>query len=66
MGDILVLNAGDKIPADGLMVSGSDVSVNESSLTGESDDAKKDGPSNPGADHFMLSGTSLSTGYQKS
>ena len=37
VGDILVLNAGDKIPADGLMVSGSDVTVNESSLTGESD-----------------------------
>ena len=32
-----MLNAGDKIPADGLMISGSDVTVNESSLTGESD-----------------------------
>eukprot|EP01036_Dinobryon_divergens_P029362 gene29362-38444_t len=63
VGDILVLNAGDKIPADGLMVSGSDVTVNESSLTGESDDCKKDGPSNTKADHNLLSGTSLSTGY---
>ena len=34
-GDILLLNAGDKIPADGLLVNGSDVTCNESALTGD-------------------------------
>ena len=62
VGDIVVLNAGDKVPADGVVVSGSDVTVNESSLTGEPDDVKKDGPSNPHGDHFLLSGTSLASG----
>lgn len=41
VGDIVVLNAGDRVPADGVLVKGSDVTVNESSLTGESDDCKK-------------------------
>lgn len=59
----MILNAGDKVPADGVMVSGSDVTVNESSLTGEPEDCRKDGPSNPTADHFLLSGTSLSSGF---
>jgi P-type E1-E2 ATPase len=34
VGDILLLNAGDKVPADGVLVEGSDVSCNESALTG--------------------------------
>lgn len=64
VGDIVVLNAGDRVPADGVLVKGSDVSVNESSLTGESDDCKKStNPSVEGGDIFMLSGTDLSTGY---
>ncbi len=35
-GDIVVLGAGDKIPADGIITDGYELSVNESSLTGES------------------------------
>lgn len=64
MGDILILNAGDKVPTDGILVSGSGVTCNESALTGESDDKKKSmKPIAEGGDVFMMSGTSLATGY---
>lgn len=43
VGDIVVLNAGDMVPADGLLVGGSDVACDESSLTGEADDVNKVG-----------------------
>ena len=52
VGDIVVLNSGDKIPADGLFVSGSDVTVDESDFTGETDDMKK----TLDKDIFLLSG----------
>jgi P-type E1-E2 ATPase len=61
VGDIVLLNAGDKVPADGILVDGSDVTCDESSLTGESDDKKK--TTADSGDIFLLSGTSLSTGY---
>ena len=35
VGDIVILNAGDEIPADGILLSAVSVQVNESSLTGE-------------------------------
>ena len=35
-GDIVILEAGDKIPADGILIHGFEVTANESSLTGES------------------------------
>ena len=35
VGDIIMLNAGDEIPADGILLSAVSVQVNESSLTGE-------------------------------
>jgi len=47
VGDLVVLNAGDRVPADGIFITGSDVSCNESSLTGEPDDLDK-GPHNGG------------------
>eukprot|EP01039_Chlorochromonas_danica_P006079 gene6079-6693_t len=65
VGDIVLLNAGDRVPADGLLVDGSDVTVNESSLTGESEDKKKTHRSWGEGDQFLLSGTTLSTGYAK-
>ena len=57
VGDIIKLNAGDKIPADGILVSGSDVSCDQSGLTGESIDVEK-GIN----DNFLLSGTNVSSG----
>lgn len=34
VGDILVIESGDKIPADGVLLEYYDITVNESSLTG--------------------------------
>ena len=59
VGDIIKLNAGDKIPADGILVSGSDVTCDQSGLTGESIDIEK----NHENDNFLLSGTNISSGY---
>ncbi|KAF5784787.1 putative calcium-transporting ATPase [Helianthus annuus] len=36
VGDIVVLNVGDQIPADGLFIDGHSLLVDESSMTGES------------------------------
>lgn len=41
VGDIVVLNQGDEIPADGILLESMDMSVNESSLNGESKPSKK-------------------------
>ncbi len=41
VGDLVILNAGDKVPADGYLVKGS-LSVDESSLNGETKEAKKE------------------------
>lgn len=40
-GDLLVLNQGDRIPADARIIESSNLLVNESSLTGESEPVKK-------------------------
>lgn len=42
VGDVLLVSAGDKLPADGRLFSAVDLSVNESALTGESYPVKKD------------------------
>jgi P-type Ca2+ transporter type 2C len=48
VGDIVLLKAGDSIPADGIIFEGEGVKANESGLTGEPDDlAKKPDGSNP-------------------
>ncbi|MHA1294709.1 MAG: cation-translocating P-type ATPase, partial [Promethearchaeota archaeon] len=41
IGDILVLNQGDKIPADARIISSTNLEVNEASLTGESEPVRK-------------------------
>lgn len=58
VGDILVLQAGDMIPADAIMLDKNVVLSNESSLTGEPDDLKKS------RDHdcFMLSSCLITEG----
>ncbi|KAJ3414637.1 plasma membrane calcium [Chytridiales sp. JEL 0842] len=58
VGDIVNLQAGDVIPADGVLLQGFDVSADESSLTGESVAVKK----NLTQDPFLLSGTKIVTG----
>eukprot|EP00753_Platysulcus_tardus_P006997 PLAT14760.1.p2 GENE.PLAT14760.1~~PLAT14760.1.p2 ORF type:complete len:1060 (-),score=639.07 PLAT14760.1:215-3394(-) len=58
VGDIVELQTGDKIPADGVLLRGTDVASNESSLTGEPEDKKKTAERDP----FLLSGCTLNTG----
>ncbi|MES2585647.1 MAG: cation-translocating P-type ATPase [Pseudomonadota bacterium] len=43
VGDILILEEGDRIPADALLLEAHNLLVDESLLTGESEPAKKDG-----------------------
>jgi len=57
VGDLVILDTGDWVPADGIFVDGHALVVDESSLTGESDSIKKD-KSRP----FMLSGTQVNEG----
>jgi len=53
VGDVVSLKSGDGIPADGIMFEGGGVKCNESALTGEPDDLKKDLKNDP----FFLSST---------
>ena len=41
-GDLVILNEGDKIPADGIIVHSSDFEIDESIITGESASVIKD------------------------
>ncbi|WVZ21172.1 hypothetical protein V8G54_008494 [Vigna mungo] len=59
-GDIVHLNIGDQVPADGLFVCGFSVLINESSLTGESEPVNVN-ELNP----FLLSGTKVQDGSCK-
>ncbi|KAL0224720.1 hypothetical protein RCL1_002632 [Eukaryota sp. TZLM3-RCL] len=61
VGDIVFLRTGDSIPVDGLLIEGSNLSVDESSMTGESDHVDKGVEGNP----FLLAGTSIVTGSGK-
>ncbi|RYG67308.1 hypothetical protein EON64_07730 [archaeon] len=58
VGDILVLQAGDSIPADCVLIDRSVVKSNESSLTGEPDDLKKQ----KDKDCFLLSSCLITEG----
>ncbi|XP_021773159.1 putative calcium-transporting ATPase 13, plasma membrane-type [Chenopodium quinoa] len=59
VGDIVYLNIGDQIPADGLFLDGYSLKVNESSMTGESDHVEVDDRNSP----FLFSGTKVTDGY---
>lgn len=41
MGDLILIREGMEIPADGMVVSASDVTTDESAMTGETDAMKK-------------------------
>ena len=58
VGEIVELETGDKIPADGVYLSGHNLEANESSLTGEPDDLKKNRTDDP----FMLGGCQITAG----
>eukprot|EP01135_Chromosphaera_perkinsii_P003626 Nk52_evm5s250 gene=Nk52_evmTU5s250 len=57
-GDIVELSVGDILATDGLVLDSNDLKINESSLTGESDDIKKSKDGNP----FVYSGTKVMEG----
>lgn len=72
-GDILHLEPGDAIPADGIFLSGHGVKCDESSATGESDQMKKtsghevwqriiDGTASKKLDPFIISGSKVLEG----
>ncbi|XP_060180919.1 putative calcium-transporting ATPase 13, plasma membrane-type [Lycium barbarum] len=59
VGDVICLKTGDQIPADGILVEGHSLQVDESSMTGESDHVKINLSQNP----FLISGTKVADGY---
>jgi P-type E1-E2 ATPase len=58
VGDVIVLQAGDMVPADSIIVDNNSVLSNESSLTGEPDDLKK----SQDKDCFLLSSCLITEG----
>lgn len=59
---MLLLNfLGDLLPADGVLIQSNDLKIDESSLTGESDQIKKSLESDP----ILLSGTHVMEGSGK-
>ncbi|XP_040200083.1 plasma membrane calcium-transporting ATPase 1 isoform X2 [Rana temporaria] len=61
VGDIAQIKYGDLLPADGVLIQGNDLKIDESSLTGESDHVKK----NLEKDPLLLSGTHVMEGSGK-
>lgn len=61
VGDILQLGYGDILPADGIYLTGNDLSIDESTLTGETDHITKSVEKDP----MLLSGTSVMEGSCK-
>jgi P-type Ca2+ transporter type 2C len=73
VGDVLHLEAGDSVPADGVLISGHGIRCDESSATGESDQMKKTGgeevwqrimagSANNKLDPFIISGSKVLEG----
>ncbi|GAB4830428.1 Calcium-transporting ATPase 12, plasma membrane-type [Ancistrocladus abbreviatus] len=61
VGDIIFLNAGDQVPADGLFIDGYSLALDESSMTGESDPVEVNLTNNP----FLHSGSKVAAGYAR-
>ncbi|KAL3470851.1 hypothetical protein BJX99DRAFT_263871 [Aspergillus californicus] len=73
VGDVLHLEPGDSVPADGILISGYGIKCDESSATGESDQMKKtdgfevsrqiaEGTATKKLDPFMISGSNVLEG----
>uniref|UniRef100_A0A7N8XRF9 Calcium-transporting ATPase n=1 Tax=Mastacembelus armatus TaxID=205130 RepID=A0A7N8XRF9_9TELE len=58
VGDIAQIKYGDLLPADGVLIQGNDLKIDESSLTGESDHVRKSADKDP----MLLSGTHVMEG----
>ncbi|CAL9227380.1 unnamed protein product [Arabidopsis halleri] len=58
VGDVIPLNIGDQVPADGVLVAGHSLAVDESSMTGESKIVQKNSTKNP----FLMSGCKVADG----
>nr|CAB3485681.1 unnamed protein product [Digitaria exilis] len=58
VGDVIPLKIGDQVPADGILISGHSLSIDESSMTGESKIVHKDQKS-----PFLMSGCKVADGY---
>lgn len=73
VGDILLLSTGDKLPADGRLLESTEISADESALTGESVPSGKDAelvlsdPKTPLAErgNMLYRGTYITSGYGK-
>ncbi|KAM3610105.1 uncharacterized protein V6R79_025435 [Siganus canaliculatus] len=61
VGDVAQVKYGDLLPADGVLIQGNDLKIDESSLTGESDHVKKSLDKDP----MLLSGTHVMEGSGK-
>ncbi|KAJ9700467.1 hypothetical protein PVL29_005992 [Vitis rotundifolia] len=61
VGDVVCLRIGDQVPADGLFLDGHSLQVDESSITGESDNVEVNTSQNP----FLFSGTKVADGYAR-
>ncbi|XP_010897054.2 plasma membrane calcium-transporting ATPase 3a isoform X5 [Esox lucius] len=61
VGDVAQVKYGDLLPADGILIQGNDLKIDESSLTGESDHVKKSVDKDP----MLLSGTHVMEGSGK-
>ncbi|MBX6773443.1 MAG: cation-transporting P-type ATPase, partial [Chloroflexi bacterium] len=59
-GDIVVVQEGDTIPADGILIEGAQITVDESALTGESQPVTKDPQGRPEAREVFAGTTVLS------
>jgi Ca2+-transporting ATPase len=71
-GDLVDVRSGESFPADGLVIGGENIQVDESALTGESLPVRKqafvaDGPAEPLVDtvHWGAAGTRLLTGHAR-
>ncbi|PNW87451.1 hypothetical protein CHLRE_02g145100v5 [Chlamydomonas reinhardtii] len=58
VGDVMFLDTGDKVIADGVVIDSQGIVLDEASLTGESDPIKKDAVSDP----WIRSGTTVNEG----